>query len=167
MLTGADISTNCHFDQSSKEDQQPLPLPVQSGHCSENSVSNPSPMRLRVISTRPNSEISKTRFVSYLGPTRGTSQLTLRGSLYFHVNEVDDDNAADISQPKCLAISSAASRLLLNTVSSRLTFRRSCRCSRRSPDGTGVLIDERTARWQPDLAIERLVYLFVHVVTLE
>ena len=66
------------------------------------------------------------------------------------------------------AISSAASRLLLKTVSSRLEVPDVlARVHVDDRERLGVLDDERPARGQPDLAVQRLVELLVDVVLLE
>ena len=79
-------------------------------------------MRLRVISTRPSSEMSNTwvRVLSRASASRKMVMTASRFLAHLHVDEVDDDDAADVAQPELRAISSAASRLLRNTVSSRL-----------------------------------------------
>ena len=78
---GADISTNCHFDQSVRSDQQPLPA-----RCNRDTVQKIRSVILRRCaygsSQQAQFRYRRPGFVSYLGPTRrGTSQSLLRGSL--------------------------------------------------------------------------------------
>ena len=60
-------------------------------------------MRLRVISTRPSSQILVTLVLALVAlaapPANGVADLVAVG-LLVHVDEVDDDDAADVAQPQ-------------------------------------------------------------------
>ena len=85
-----------------------------------------------------------------------------------HVDEVDDDDAPDVAQPQL------AGDLLgrLEVVAEDRLFEVRLADVLAGVDvdhgqGLGPLDDERAARGQPDLAVERLVQLLVDVVALE
>ena len=127
-------------------------------------------MRLRVISTRPSSEMSNTwvRVLSRARASRNTRITSSRLPGDLHVDEVDDDDAADVAQPE-----------LAGDLLGRLEVVPEHRLLEARPahvlagvhvddrERLGVLDDERAARRQPHLAVERLVELLVHVVPLE
>src|ERR687898_20270 len=98
------------------------PRPSHSGQRSANDSNRPSPMRLRVISHRPSSEMSNTwvRVLSRDSASRNTrttwSRLSLRS-----MSMKSTTMMPPMSRSRSWrAISTAASRLFLNTVSSRL-----------------------------------------------
>ena len=79
-----------------------MPRPPQCSHCSVKTSSRPEPTRLRVICTRPSEVTSAT----WCGCGRGPGTRRRRRSdqvavgLEHHVDEVDDDDAADVAQPE-------------------------------------------------------------------
>ena len=127
-------------------------------------------MRLRVISTRPSSEMSNTwvRVLSRARASRNDLDDLVAVVPDLHVDEVDDDDAADVAQPELLG---DLDRGLEVVAEDRLLeARRADVLAGVDVDHRerlGVLDDERAARRQPHLAIERLVQLLVHVVALE
>src|SRR6187402_2824107 len=85
-----------------------------------------------------------------------------------HVDEVDDDDAADVAQAQLLG--DLLGRLHVVVEDGLLEARRADVLAGVDVDdgeGLGVLDDQRPARRQPDLAVERLVDLLVHVELLE
>src|SRR4051794_23265056 len=98
------------------------PRPSQTGHRWVNDSSSPSPMRLRVISTRPSSEMSKTwvLVLSRASASRNTLMTCSRLSL-ISMSMKSMTTMPPMSRNRSWrATSTAASRLLRNTVSSRL-----------------------------------------------
>ena len=98
------------------------PRPSQVTHGSAKLVNNPSPMRFRVISTKPSSEISNT-CVRVLSRDKASlkASSTLRRFSRISMSMKSITIIPPISRKRnWRAISSAASRLLWNTVSSRL-----------------------------------------------
>ena len=85
-----------------------------------------------------------------------------------HVDEVDDDDPADVAQPQLAG--DLLGRLEVVAEDGLLEARRAHVLAGVDVDDRerlGVLDDERAARRQPHLAVERLVELLVHVVALE
>jgi hypothetical protein len=126
-------------------------------------------MRLRVISTGPARRSRRPGCGSCRGTgRRGTPDHLVTVVAPLHVDEVDDDDAADVAQTQLPAISTAASRLLLED---RLFQARLADVLAGvhvdDRQRLGVLDDQRTTRRQPDLAVERPVQLLVDVVALE
>src|SRR5690606_1268937 len=98
------------------------PRPSQVGHRVVNDSSRPSPIRLRVISHRPSSEISNT-CVRVLSRDRASRKTRMTSSRLeaFSMSMKSTTMMPPTSRSRSWrAISSAASRLFLNTVSSRL-----------------------------------------------
>ena len=127
-------------------------------------------MRLRVISTRPSSEMSNTwvRVLSRARASRNTSTTFVAVVADLHVDEVDDDDAADVAQAQLLG--DLLGRLEVVVEHRLLEARRADVLAGVDVDHRqrlGVLDDQRAARRQPHLAVERLVHLLVHVVALE
>ena len=168
--TTATIRTARAADHSIRAWSTITPRPSQFGHVSAKSVSRPSPMRLRVISTRPSSEMSKTcvRVLSRASASRNASTTLLAVVPDLHVDEVDDDDAADVAQPQLLG--DLLGRLQVVVEDRLLEVRRADVLAGVDVDHRqrlGVLDDQRPTRRQPDLAVERLVELLVDVVALE
>ena len=127
-------------------------------------------MRLRVISHRP--ELGD---VEHLGaglvPGQGVAEhpdhlVAVRPDL--HVDEVDDDDAADVAEPELAG--DLLGRLEVVAEDRLLEARRADVLAGVDVDDgerLGVLDDERAARRQPHLAVERLVELLVDVEPLE
>ena len=85
-----------------------------------------------------------------------------------HVDEVDDDDAADVPQPELAG--HLLGRLEVVAEDGLLEVGLADVLAGVDVDdrqGLGALDDERTPRGQPDLAVERLVELLVDVVALE
>ena len=85
-----------------------------------------------------------------------------------HVDEVDDDDPADVAQPQLAG--DLLGRLQVVVEDRLLEVRRAHVLARVHVDhgeGLGVLDDERATRRQPHLAVEGLVQLLVHVEALE
>ena len=127
-------------------------------------------MRLRVISTSPSSEMSNTwvRVLSRARASRNACDHLVAVVLDLHVDEVDDDDAADVAQPQLAG--DLLGRLEVVAEDGLLEARRADVLAGVDVDDRerlGVLDDERAARGQPHLAVERLVELLVHVVALE
>ena len=116
-------------------DDEAAPVAVRARRARTTST-RPSDTRLRVISSRPSSEIGNTcvRVLSRASASaeRLLDRFAVRADL--HVDEVDDDDAADVAQPQLAGDRPPPLRGCCGTPSPRgSTCRRSCRCSRRSP----------------------------------
>ena len=127
-------------------------------------------MRLRVISTRPSSEMSNTwvRVLSRASASRNDADHLVAVLPDLHVDEVDDDDAADVAQPQLLG--DLVGRLEVVVEHRLLEVRRADVLAGVHVDDRerlGVLDDQRAARRQPHLAVERLVELLVDVEALE
>ena len=127
-------------------------------------------MRLRVISTRPEvgdvEDLSAGLVAGQRVAERGDHGVAVLADL--HVDEVDDDDAADVAKPELAG--DLLGRLEVVAEHGLLETRRADVLAGVHVDdreGLGVLDDERPTRGQPDLAVERLVQLLVHVVALE
>ncbi len=146
------------------------PRPLQSGHVDENVSTRPSETRLRVISTRPSSEIGNTwvRVLSRASASRNASSTALAVALGLHVDEVDDDDPADVAQTQLAGHD--LGRFEVVAVDRLLEVRHADVLAGVDVDDRqrlGALDDQRPARRQPHLAVERLVQLLVHVELLE
>ena len=120
--------------------------------------------------TRPSSEMSNTwvRVLSRARASRKTCMTSSRLSRDLHVDEVDDDDAADVAQPQLAG--DLHRRLEVVPEDRLLEARRAHVLAGVDVDHRerlGALDDQRAARRQPDLAVEGLVQLLVHVVPLE
>ena len=127
-------------------------------------------MRLRVISTRPSSEMSNTwvRVLSRARASRNAAMTCVAVLPDLHVDEVDDDDPADVAQAQLAG--DLLGRLEVVAEDRLLEARRAHVLAGVDVDDgerLGVLDDERAARRQPHLAVEGLVELLVHVVALE
>ena len=127
-------------------------------------------MRLRVISTRPSSEMSNTwvRVLSRARASRKASTTLCAVLADLHVDEVDHDDAADVAQAQLAGdllgrLQVVAEHRLLEVRGAHVLA--GVHVDHR--ERLGVLDDERAARRQPHLAVERLVQLLVDVVPLE
>ena len=125
---------------------------------------------MRVISTSPSSEMSKTweRVLSRESASRSAPATASR----FDLDSMSMKSMTMIPpmsrSRSWRATSSAASRLLRNTVSSRFDLPDVlARVDVDDRQRLGALDDERAPRGQPDLAVERLVQLLVDEVALE
>ena len=99
-----------------------IPRPSQVVQMVENASTSPSEIRLRVISTRPSSEISKT-WVRVLSRARASLNFRVTSSRFFLISMSMKSMTMipPMSRSRSWrATSSAASRLLAKTVSSRL-----------------------------------------------
>ena len=99
-----------------------IPRPSQLGQVVENASTRPSEIRFRVISTRPSSEISNT-WVRVLSRASASLNLRTTSSRFFRISM--SMKSITMIPPMSRrrswrATSSAASRLLTKTVSSRL-----------------------------------------------
>ena len=127
-------------------------------------------MRLRVISTRPSSVMSKTcvRVLSRASADAERVDHLAAVLLDLHVDEVDHDDAADVAQAQLLGDLLGG----LEVVAEHGLFevRRADVLAGVDVDHgqrLGVLDDQRAAARQPHLAVERLVQLLVDVEALE
>ena len=78
------------------------PRPLQCSQVSANASSRPCPIRLRVIWTRPSEVTSATWCLVRSRPRHSSqpAQHQVAVGLQHHVDEVDDDDAADVAQPQ-------------------------------------------------------------------
>ena len=138
--------------------------PWQVGQVSLNDSTSPSEIRLRVISTRPSSEISNTwvRVLSRASASRKTRMTSSRFCPDLHVDEVDHDDPADVAEPELAG--DLLGRLEVVAVDRLLEVRAADVLAGVDVDHgerLGALDDERPARRQPHLAVERLEQLLV------
>ena len=98
------------------------PSPLQVGQVLFMISRTPSETFWRVISTSPSGEISTTwvRVRSWSSALRSDVEHLVAVARVGHVDEVDDDDPADVAQPQLRTTSSAACRFVLTIVSSRL-----------------------------------------------
>ena len=115
----------------SSDSSRTKPRPWQVGQVSLNDSTRPSEIRLRVISTRPSSDISNAwvRVLSRASASRNTRIDLVAVRLDLHVDEVDHDDPADVAEPELAGdllgrLEVVAEDRLLEV---RLR-RRSCRC---------------------------------------
>ena len=147
-----------------------MPRPAQVGQVAEKASTSPSDTRLRVISTRPSSEMSKTwvRVLSRARASLKQPQHVVAVAPDLHVDEVDDDDAADVAQAQLAG--DLLGRLQVVAVDGLLQVGAAHVLAGVDVDdgeGLGALDDERPARRQPHLAVEGLVELLVDVLALE
>ena len=147
-------------------DDQPRPL--QCSHVSLNTSSRPVPTRLRVICTRPSEVTSATWCLVRSRPRHSSSRRSTRSRL---VSSTMSMKSMTMMPPMSRSrswrtISSAASRLFLVTVSSRLPPGAGELAGVDVDDGhrLGAVDDQRAARGQPHLAVQRLGDLLVDAV---
>ena len=147
-----------------------MPRPSQVGQVSENESTSPPETRFRVICMIPSGPISNT-WDLVLSMREGLPHRVLDLALVLlqqEVDEVDHDDAADVSQPQ-----------LASDLAGRFEVRRQHRLLEVGlADGlAGVHVDDRhrlgllddqvAARGEPDLPVERLVDLLDDPVLLE
>ena len=144
------------------------PRPRQCSQVVENSSSRPWPTRLRVICTRPSEVTSETWCRVRSRPRHSVRRRSTRSRFDSedHVDEVDDDHAADVAQPELAddllgGLEVVAGDRLLEVAAGAGEL-----AGVDVDDGhrLGAVDDQGAARGQPHLAVERLGQLLVDAV---
>ena len=131
----------------------------------------PEPTRLRVIWTRPSEVTSATWCLVRSRPEalEQTAHDELAVALEDHVDEVDDDDAADVAQPELAHDLLGRLEVVLGDRLLEVAARADELAGVDVDDGhrLGAVDDERATARQPDLAVHRLGELLVDAVVRE
>ena len=147
------------------------PRPWQCSQSWLNASSRPVPIRLRVICTRPSEVTSATwwRVRSRPEALDQAAQHEVAVGLEHHVDEVDDDDAADVAQPELADDLLGGLEVVLGDGLLEVAAGAGELAGVDVDDGhrLGAVDDQRAARGQPDLAVQALGDLLVDAVRRE